>query len=84
MTEAETIWDRLKYGVFRGSVLISFAGNGRATKFNSGWLSGARMISVYVDGVAKHIIDDFEIEWNDIIFKSPPAYDSHIAIKIHE
>lgn len=83
MTEAEQIWAKLKYGPFQGSVIIHQTGDGRAIKFNSGWISESLMISVSVDDVAQSSHRDFNIEWNDIIFKTPPFDGAIIAIECY-
>ena len=81
MTEQEEIWDRLKYGVLNRSTVV-FHGNGTATKFNSGWISGSKIVRITVDDVAQSLFRDYRIIWNDIVFKKPPAPGHMIRVEV--
>ena len=82
--EQEQVWDRLKYGM-PGVIttVVIFHGNGTATKFNSGWISGSRFSKITVDDVAQSPYRDYEIHVNDLIFEKPPAHGAKIAVEIY-
>ena len=75
--EQEQVWERLKRGPSR--TVVTFLGNGIAHKFNSAWLFDVseNKVRITVDDVAQSMYRDFSINYNDIIFYTPPA-DGHI------
>jgi len=83
MTEAEEIWDRLKYGPFEGSVIINFLGDDKANCFNSSWISDARWVKVYVSDIEQRVHRDYEIDVNTVIFVRAPVYNERIVIECY-
>jgi len=83
MTEAEEIWDRLKYGPFEGSVIINFLGNNEANCFNSSWISDGKYVKVFVSDIEQQVHRDYEIDVNTVIFVQAPGYDERIVIEVY-
>jgi len=83
MTEAEEIWDRLKYGPFEGNVIINFLGDNIANCFNSCWISDARHVKVFVSEIEQQNHRDYEIDVNTVIFVRAPGYDERIVIEAY-
>jgi len=83
MNEADEIWNRLKYGVFPGSVIVNFKGNGIAGHFNSGWISDALIVQVRLDGLVQERYIDYSTKDNTVIFTRPPAKGAKIEIEAY-
>ena len=80
----EQVWDRLKYGLPTVlTTVIQFTGNGIATKFNSGWISGTPINCITIDDVVQDNFMDFRIAGNTIIFKKPPLDNAQIKVEVY-
>lgn len=80
--EEQATWDTLSTPTVN-STTVTFKGNGIATKFNSGWVSGSKVLRITVNDVAQSNFIDFRIQANDIVFKYPPAKDDIIHVEVY-
>ena len=80
--EQEQVWERLNQ-VNQSVTVVTFVGNGVATKFNSGWLSNCRIARITVDDVARSEFRDFRIEHNDVIFYKPPTAGHKVKVEVY-
>jgi len=80
--EQEEVWDRLKHGV-NDTTLLSFHGNGIATRFNSAWFGKVKFVKVMVNDIAQSQYRDFCLDYNDIVFYKPPALGHLVSIEVY-
>ena len=81
--EQEQVWDRLRYGLHKGkgSLTVTFIGDGVARTFTSSWSNGMIVHHVTVDDVAQSSYRDFEAQGNRVEFRRAPPDGAEIRVE---